>query len=207
MGSRIVHRQVCFSAGPPPPAPVVVVEGCQGRLLPEAKFSDWARQRRPLESLRAPEDCEVLMAPDGSVLEGCVTNFFVIRGDPAGASDAGPSATLQTSGRGILPGLIRDEILTLCPSLGLSVDMTPPRLEEAEAWQEAFVTSCVRIVQPVSSLRRVRPDGSILGTVRLPAGGGPWAGKISETLRARLRHSVLNGDAFSSKCASADYHT
>ena len=80
----------------------------------------------------------------------------------------------------------------MAPGLGLAVDLSPPRLDEAEVWQEAFVTSCVRLVQPVSSLRRLLPDGSGTGEVRIRADRGPWTQRISEQLQEKLRTSVQN---------------
>ena len=175
------------SSAPAAPAAAAVVEGWPGRRLPRAKWSAWALERAPLEKLKAPGECEVLMAPGGLVLEGCVTNFFVIT-----ASDGASGAILRTAGADVLPGLIREEVLALAPGLGLAVDLSPPRLDEAEEWQEAFVTSCVRLVQPVSSLRRLLPDGSSVGEVRIRADRGPWTQRISEQLQERLRASVQN---------------
>ena len=188
------------SSAPAAPAAAAVVEGWPGRRLPRAKWSAWALERAPLEKLKAPGECEVLMAPGGLVLEGCVTNFFVIT-----ASDGGSGATLQTSGKDVLPGLIREEVLALAPGLGLTVDLSPPRLDEAVVWQEAFVTSCVRLVQPVSSLRRLLPDGSSAGEVRIRADRGPWTQRISEQLQERLRTSVQNESLL--KCGFAARET
>lgn len=52
-----------------------------GRALPLAKDSAWVRERAPLEGLRRPGAVEVLLAnAAGGLLEGLVTNFFVISG-------------------------------------------------------------------------------------------------------------------------------
>ncbi|PPS20028.1 hypothetical protein GOBAR_AA00543 [Gossypium barbadense] len=50
-----------------------------GRDLADAKYSDWVRLRKPLEKLRPPSVTELLLSNDGDrILEGCITNFFVI---------------------------------------------------------------------------------------------------------------------------------
>nr|GFB20622.1 D-aminoacid aminotransferase-like PLP-dependent enzymes superfamily protein [Tanacetum cinerariifolium] len=49
-----------------------------GRDVTNAKYSDWVRMRRPLEKLRHPS-AELLLSNDGDhILEGCLTNFFVL---------------------------------------------------------------------------------------------------------------------------------
>uniref|UniRef100_A0A2P2IIU4 Uncharacterized protein n=1 Tax=Rhizophora mucronata TaxID=61149 RepID=A0A2P2IIU4_RHIMU len=50
-----------------------------GRDFAQAKYSDWVRLRKPLERLRPPSVTELLLSNDGDqLLEGCVTNFFVV---------------------------------------------------------------------------------------------------------------------------------
>jgi hypothetical protein len=42
-------------------------------------FEDVCRLRKPLEKLRPPSVTELLLSKDGDrILEGCVTNFFVV---------------------------------------------------------------------------------------------------------------------------------
>nr|GEU62279.1 D-aminoacid aminotransferase-like PLP-dependent enzymes superfamily protein [Tanacetum cinerariifolium] len=49
------------------------------RDVANAKYSDWVRMRKPLEKLRPPSATELLLSNDGDhILEGCLTNFFVL---------------------------------------------------------------------------------------------------------------------------------
>ncbi|GFS43035.1 D-aminoacid aminotransferase-like PLP-dependent enzymes superfamily protein [Actinidia rufa] len=51
----------------------------RGRDVADAKYSDWVRFRKPLERLRPPLTTELLLSNDGDqILEGCVTNLFVV---------------------------------------------------------------------------------------------------------------------------------
>eukprot|EP00252_Welwitschia_mirabilis_P017942 TRINITY_DN40066_c0_g1_i1.p1 TRINITY_DN40066_c0_g1~~TRINITY_DN40066_c0_g1_i1.p1 ORF type:complete len:209 (-),score=36.04 TRINITY_DN40066_c0_g1_i1:304-930(-) len=51
-----------------------------GRELPSAKSSEWVRRREALEKFRSPSVTEFLLSNDGdNLLEGSVTNFFVVR--------------------------------------------------------------------------------------------------------------------------------
>ncbi|KAE8671078.1 Detected protein of confused Function [Hibiscus syriacus] len=51
----------------------------RGRDISNAKYSDWVRLRKPLEKLRTPSVTEFLLSNNGDrILEGCITNFFVI---------------------------------------------------------------------------------------------------------------------------------
>lgn len=50
-----------------------------GRNVAAAKYSDWVRIRKTLEKLRPPSVTELLLSYNGDqILEGCVTNFFVV---------------------------------------------------------------------------------------------------------------------------------
>ncbi|KAH0455408.1 hypothetical protein IEQ34_015440 [Dendrobium chrysotoxum] len=51
----------------------------RGRDVAEAKYSQWARIRKDLERMRPPMVSELLLSNDGDrILEGSVTNFFVV---------------------------------------------------------------------------------------------------------------------------------
>ncbi|URD80687.1 Aminotransferase class IV [Musa troglodytarum] len=52
----------------------------RGRELAEAKYTDWVRVRQGMEKTRPPSATELLLTNDGDrILEGSVTNFFVVR--------------------------------------------------------------------------------------------------------------------------------
>nr|GEY95813.1 D-aminoacid aminotransferase-like PLP-dependent enzymes superfamily protein [Tanacetum cinerariifolium] len=50
-----------------------------GRDVANVKYSDWVRMRKPLKKLRPLSATELLLSNDGDhILEGCLTNFFVL---------------------------------------------------------------------------------------------------------------------------------
>ncbi|CAN1174180.1 Nuclear transcription factor Y subunit B-8 [Linum perenne] len=129
----------------------------RGRSVAEAKYSDWVRLRKPLERLRPPSVTELLLSNDGDhVLEGCITNFFVVcrREDKGGGENAYPFE-VQTApvSDGVLPGVIRQLVIEVCLSKGISVQEVAPSWSKREFWQEAFVTNGLRIVQHVEKIQ------------------------------------------------------
>lgn len=62
--------------------PVSVAVSGPGRKMPDAKDSQWARDREALEAqLPAGATEGLLCTADGAVLESFVSNFFVVRGE------------------------------------------------------------------------------------------------------------------------------
>nr|GEV49519.1 D-aminoacid aminotransferase-like PLP-dependent enzymes superfamily protein [Tanacetum cinerariifolium] len=105
-----------------------------GRDVANAKYLDWVRMRKPLEKLRPPSATELLLSNDGDhILEGCLTNFFVLcrkdnmekdgkSAENMQKSKYGYSLKLQTApiGGGVLPGVVREvDIDTLVVQDGL----------------------------------------------------------------------------------------
>ncbi|KEH40546.1 class IV aminotransferase [Medicago truncatula] len=93
-----------------------------GRNVAAAKYSDWARIRKTLEKLRPPSVTELLLSYNGDqILEGCVTNFFVVcRKDRGSDDEKAPydhgkknSFKVQTTPNsdGVLLGIIRQLVL------------------------------------------------------------------------------------------------
>ncbi|KAJ4845895.1 hypothetical protein Tsubulata_026862 [Turnera subulata] len=128
-----------------------------GRDVAQAKYSDWAWMRKPLEKLRPPLVTEMLLSNDGDrLLEGSVTNFFVVcsREKNNGYEDAYPFE-LQTApvSDGVLPGVIRQLVIEVCKSKGIPLREVAPSWSECKYWQEAFITSSLRIVQHVEKIQ------------------------------------------------------
>lgn len=81
----------------------------RGRDVANAKHSDWVRHRKHLEKLRPPSSTELLLSNDGDhILEGAVTNFFVV----CRKDDGKEGLEIQTAPLrdGVLPGVIRQVI-------------------------------------------------------------------------------------------------
>lgn len=133
-----------------------------GRDIAEAKYSDWVRLRKSLEKLRPPSVTELLLSKDGDrILEGCVTNFFVVcRKDDRNEKYLGVNENtfpyeVQTApiGDGVLPGVIRQLVIEVCLSKGIPFREVAPSWSEHEFWQEAFITSSLRIIQRVEKIQ------------------------------------------------------
>lgn len=94
----------------------------------------------------------LLVAEDGSLLEGFSSNFFAVRG-----------GTLYTEQARVLHGVTRGLVLEIAGEL-LPVATTAPRLDQLPSLDEAFITSVSRGIVPV-----VRIDEQTIG------GGRPGA--------------------------------
>ncbi len=113
----------------------------------------------------------ILTAPGGRLLEGAVSNLFLVR--------QGTLATPGAEGR-FLPGRTREHILAIAAGLGLPVRETTLRVADLAGADEVFVASSVREVLPV-----VVVDRSPVGT------GHP--GPVTRGIQAAYRPAVLAG--------------
>jgi branched-chain amino acid aminotransferase len=91
----------------------------------------------------------LLVAEDGSILEGLTSNFFAVA-----------AGRLRTEEARVLLGVTRSLVLELARGL-MPIDPTAIRRDELPAVREAFVTSVSREVLPV-----VRIDGQAIGDGR-----------------------------------------
>jgi branched-subunit amino acid aminotransferase/4-amino-4-deoxychorismate lyase len=100
----------------------------------------------------------LFLSVDGRVMEGCVTNVFLVR-----------KGVLMTPDlEGILPGVTRDEVIRLARALRIPVKerrLTPRDFERAD---EAFLTNALIEVLPVSKVasRRIGSPGPITSRLR-----------------------------------------
>ncbi|KAJ4977977.1 hypothetical protein NE237_008757 [Protea cynaroides] len=136
----------------------------RGRDVARAKFSDWVKLRKSLEKLRPPLVTELLLSNDGDrILEGCITNFFVVcRRESNGAAEeimgdhrSTHSFEVQTApiNDGLLPGVVRQLVLEICSRRGIPFREVAPSWSNRELWEEAFITSSLRLVQHVQTIR------------------------------------------------------
>ncbi|KAL4557315.1 hypothetical protein LXL04_035489 [Taraxacum kok-saghyz] len=140
-----------------------------GRDIPNAKYADWVRIRKPLEKLRPPNATELLLSNDGDhILEGCLTNFFVIcrqdnSKEESQNTDEGlkskygqtHSLELQTApiSDGVLPGVVREVIIEVCLGIGIPIREVAPSWSKRHLWEEAFITNSLRVLQHVETIR------------------------------------------------------
>jgi hypothetical protein len=114
---------------------------------PDCKKSSWCSERRPLEeNFKAAGIEEVLLTDQQgeviTVLEGLTSNFFAVY----------PGGVLRTANTGVLCGYARKRILQAAESIGYRVEEAPIGLQEASLWKEVFLTSSIRICQPVQKI-------------------------------------------------------
>lgn len=107
----------------------------------------------------------ILTAQDGRLLEGAISNLFLVRG--------GELAT-PAVGAGFLAGLTRTKILALADDLKIPTAETDLYRADLEAADEAFVVGSVRELLPV-----VRVDGGPIGAGR----PGPVTRRFQEAYR------------------------
>jgi len=92
-----------------------------GRAAAAAKYAPWARMRKSMERMRPPGVTELLLTNDGDhILEGSVTNFFVVcqkeehkSKEPFAVQTLTNMFEVQTApiSDGILPGIIRQIVI------------------------------------------------------------------------------------------------
>ncbi|XP_028122299.1 uncharacterized protein LOC114319475 isoform X2 [Camellia sinensis] len=139
----------------------------RGRDVANAKYTDWVRLRKSLEKLRPPSATELLLSNNGDqILEGCVTNVFVVcrkehndNSDDARRRGMHDYSTypfeIQTAPirDGVLPGVIRQVIIDICLSNGIPLREVAPSWSKHESWEEAFITSSLRLLQHVETIQ------------------------------------------------------
>ena len=143
---------VAVEAFSPPPARLYA-EGAACVTLALRRDNPHAKDTRFIATARAayarlPEGVEegLLVADDGSLLEGLSSNFFAIHG-----------GKLRTEDERVLPGVTRSLVLEVASPL-LAIRLLAVRRDELPAVEEAFITSVSREVLPV-----VRIDGRPIG--------------------------------------------
>lgn len=107
---------------------------------------------------------------------------------------------------GVLPGVIRQLILEICKSDHIPIREVTPSWHSRASWTEAFVTSSLRMVQPVESIRRSHPwvpsdRLALLAdcewtelTLNGAVAGGGGSISVTEHIRRRvLRHALDEG--------------
>lgn len=131
------------------------------RALAQAKHCAWAVERRPLEQLKAEAGVDEVVLSDeaGVLLEGLVSNFYVIADAAAlaaggagvdsqqqqqrGGADALGGLVLLTTGahHAALPGVTQQRVTAAAARIGLRVLLQPACAGQQGAWREAFITN------------------------------------------------------------------
>ena len=95
---------------------------------------------------------EALLLGDGLVREGGSSSFFIV---------SGGRLVTHPLDEHILPGVVRDHVITLALGAKIRVDERPPREHELVDPDEAFITSTTQGVMPVAEI-----DGRAIGNGR-----------------------------------------
>jgi branched-chain amino acid aminotransferase len=154
------------------------VEGVWCVTVPVHREDPRAKDTRFLAAARAAQEAlpegaheGLLVAPDGSLLEGLSSNVFLVR-----------DGILHTAEDGVLPGLTRAMVLEVARDL-LPLATRPLRLDELPEADECFLTSVSREVLPVVKVDAVRMGP---GTV------GPRTREIMVRLRDRIGREAVH---------------
>lgn len=107
---------------------------------------------------------EALLLDDGFVREAASSSFFAIRGG---------RLITHPLDEHILPGVVRDRVISLALAAKIRVDERPLRDQELFDLDEAFITSTTQGVMPIAEI-----DGRIIGNSR--------RGEITTELQALL---------------------
>jgi len=124
------------------------------------------------DAQRKGTDEALFMFENGYLAEGSISNVFLVTGDTV--------ATPKLEG--VLPGIARDEVITLARACGVPVEERNVALDELSDADEAFLTNSVIEVMPVTSV-----DGKPVGT------GKP--GRITAQIASEYRASVVRATA------------
>ena len=117
---------------------------CGVRMLPAAKSSNYLPSVMALHLARKRQAYEALLCDgDGAITEGASSNFFIVRG-----------GTLLTPplSLGLLSGITRAAVLCMAQQHGIPTREARFTAEDAERADEAFLTSSVRGLLPVTRL-------------------------------------------------------
>lgn len=124
------------------------------------------------KAARAGCDEGLFVREDGTVTEGCSTNFFIVRG--------GAVVTHPANDR-ILHGITRAEVIRVARDAGLSVLEETFGLNQALAAEEAFIASTGHDVMPVRTI-----DGHAVGR----SCPGPVTARLRGAFREFVRRAL-----------------
>lgn len=134
-GSSSSNANIAYILGPP-------------RSNPDVKDILWMMEREYLERLAPVDATEVLLcSQSGDVLEGLVTNVFVV------VENAG-ELVVQTAPicNGVLWGTMRRRVIDACRKLSIPLIYQSPSMSVHHTWKEAFVTNSIRGVVQLDAI-------------------------------------------------------
>uniref|UniRef100_A0A0E0DY80 Uncharacterized protein n=1 Tax=Oryza meridionalis TaxID=40149 RepID=A0A0E0DY80_9ORYZ len=158
-----LELEVCVHLGAYVP-PVFGEAGARLAVAGKGRDAAAAKMRKSMEKMRPPGVTELLLTNDGDhILEGSITNFFVIcrreeehpLNKPLSVEMTANEFEVQTAplGDGILPGIMRQIVIEVCHDIGIPFREVSPSWSKRKLWEEAFVTSSLRLIQHVETIQ------------------------------------------------------
>ncbi len=115
------------------------------RQLPQAKLTRFIARAAPVRQALPQGANEAIMADEqGFLLEGLSSNFFAVL-----------EGAIYTAGEGVLSGITRSLALESIHQAGFPLHLSPVKVADLPALQEAFITSSSRGVLPVVQIDQV----------------------------------------------------
>lgn len=149
-GSRVPTVVVTAQAVGPPPGSARGHAVPWHRQLAEMKTTSYLPASLAQQQARRQGATDALLCDqDQTVLEAASANLFVVRG-----------GTVRTAAvaEGVLPGVTRSAVLEVVEALGLDAELRACTLTELGRADEAWLTSAVRGIRPLTHL-----DGAPIG--------------------------------------------
>lgn len=180
-----VYMHFSLLPGRPKP-PIKVTLEYAHRDNPLAKDSNWVKQYEEMEAKKPADVNEIVMVgPDNTILEGLSSNFFAVM-----------NGAVYTADQGILPGTIRDVLLSVCRKHQIPVVLQGPKLSDVQNWEGALIASTSRLALPVHEISANDQSGD-----KLPHRTFQYN---SSSLTLRLENLVLAAISEKSEKALAD---
>lgn len=149
--------QLMLAVEPYKPVPIDILQNGarlatvqQIRANPMAKTTAWVAARQPAtQSLPSGTYEGLLVASDGTILEGLSANFYAVLDD-----------ILWTAGDGVLPGIAQRIVFTVAEGF-IALNRIPIMLADLPRISEAFISSAGRGIVPV-----IKINDTIIGNGR-----------------------------------------
>ncbi len=87
----------------------------------------------------------LLCSCDGELLEGFISNLFIVQQNDMGL-------LVQTAVDGALAGTKQREVLAACQALGIRTQRKAALKQDRHLWTEAFLTNAVRGLRPIRTI-------------------------------------------------------
>lgn len=96
---------------------------------------------------------------------------------------------LYTAGEEILLGSVREAVLRQAEIMGLPIILEPPRVEDANRWEAAFISSTSRMLLPIDLMSIISGSSQDLPKVREFNYG---QSSVARVLEERVREDILS---------------